>query len=204
MWIMLRVCLAMSSGIFLTSCTRQSITPVGNGFELVTVWHTSFLGEPENAELKLEYKEPHGRGVSVWPRAGWVVCVRSNHVVFQGDRSVRWIEHDKVWDIEARIFVWQPQSLPVDITSEVLHRWAQDAGKDVSTAVNHARVKSLKEAGDILQVHFEFDGGEFGGADGFPNVDVMLKWDQIESIAEKVRKDGAVRKDPELGLNYVM
>ena len=98
---------------------------------------------------------------------------------------------------ELRIFVVKSPELPMDITGEVIQRWAKEAGQD-TTNINPDTIVHLNEKDH--EVEFSFTTDIAGSRQG---VVYKLTWPQISDIMREVKEKGAVRKDRVWGTSYI-
>jgi hypothetical protein len=125
------------------------------------------------------------------------VLIKDGVAVFVGDKTTGRSKLDNIWQMELRLFAAKAPGPPMDITSEVIGRWAKESGKDVTTAVKAASLLGAQINTNRLSCHFEFNGGVLAGAD------IILDWSQILEITREVKGKSVERKDPELRVIYL-
>lgn len=195
----LRLCLPMIAlSAVLEGCSSKSATALGGGYEEIKIVHKSVLMEPSLIQQQLAHRDTSGKRTLVWPWLRSDVFITNGLAVFVGDRSTSWSTMDRRWGQSPRLFVVKAPELPVEITSEVLRRWARSSGKPEQEIVKAAGLiggKTLPEG--RFDFYFEFDGGRW------PGCHIVLDWAQIIEIEQLVRKDGELHKDPELHSSYI-
>lgn len=182
----------------LEGCSSKSATALGGGYEEIRIVHESVLMEPSLIQQQLAYRDASGKRTLVWPWLRSGVFITNGLAVFLGDRSTFWSTNDKHWGQAPRLFVVKAPAVPVEITSEVLRRWARSSGKpeqEILKAASLIGAKMLPEGS--FDFYFEFDGGRW------PGTHIVLDWSRIIEIEQLVRKDGELHNDPELHSGYI-
>ena len=181
-----------------TGCGQSSARKIlTNGYEEVTVSHSSFLGEPRRIRTRLEYRD-RDKVVVIWPVVRSDVFIKDAVTVFVGDRSQKWSDFDRRWETGTHLFAVSKENIPVDITAELLSRWARESGKDVTQAVSAAGLIGGKRVSDEqLSFYFEFEGGLW------PGVHILANWNQIVEAMRDVKTKGVQHKDPTFGIEYI-
>jgi hypothetical protein len=182
----------------LEGCSSKSATALGGGYEEIKIVHKSVLMEPSLIQQQLTHRDASGKRTLVWPWLRSDVFITNGSAVFLGDRSTTWSANDKRWGQAPRLYVVKSPEPPVEITNEVLRRWARSTGKPEQEVVKSAGLIG----GEMLpngsfDFYFEFNGGRW------PGTDIVLDWAQIIEIGKLVRKDGELHKDPELHSDYI-
>ena len=88
--------------------------------------------------------------------------------------------------------------MPMDITDEIIGRWAQTFGKDIEKAKQFVGVQSPKEKDNKLDFQFVFWTTE-----NWPDTVITLNWNQISDIMCEVEEKGVVHKDLRWGTSYI-
>ncbi|MGZ4971590.1 MAG: hypothetical protein ACXWDN_02435 [Limisphaerales bacterium] len=183
---------------FIVGCgSKEEITQLRDGYEVCVRTKKSLLNEPESAKISLFWKDSLGKSVTVWPIVHSRILIKEGTAVFAGDRTVGRSSLDGDFEMTLRLFVVKSPEPPIDITSEVVIRWATNISKDPKQAVTNANLIGMQEMSGQVQCHFEFDGGIW------PGEDVFLNWSQIQEITNAVKQKASKHKDEELKIFYL-
>jgi hypothetical protein len=191
--------LCLSSAIVwlsVSGCTSNEVVRVlGNGYEEVTRRESSVINEPIATKVALRYKPNSGKAVPVWNVVRSKVFITEKCAVFIGDRSIRWSKDDQIWEMEPRVFAVEAPETPVDITSEILRRWAKTANRDSKVIFAANLIGATQTPDKNLDLYFEFNGGVL------PGTHITVTWDQILEMLQKSKSE-PIRKDPVLNEMY--
>ena len=178
----------------LTGCgSVRSVQPLVSGYEAVTYTQNS-ISEPSAHQISLQYRKPNGGLMMIWPSAGGTI-VRNDVAVFVGDKAWKQPAFGERWPMKPRLFVVRAPDLPLDITDEVIGRWAQASGKDVVKALKAATALGSQLQNDKVNFDFEFFDQ--------PETTITLDWNQISDIMREVKEKGVVRNDLRWGTSYI-
>ena len=160
-----------------TGCRpTERTTPLGGGYEEVTYVRTH-ISEPESHQITLQFRSSTGERVMVWPSLQSATVVNDGVAVFVAVRTVGWSKLDHVWETGPRLFAVKAPDAPLDITSEVVGRWAKASGKDITKALNSPSPIEPKEQDGKLSVSFAF-----GIVNNWPGEDIRLSWAELSDI----------------------
>lgn len=156
------------------------------GYRLVTTTG----GYPhEWSQSALEFMDPAGRSVRVWPWVEGGPSVRGGIAVFPA--RVPYEFSEARWRTVDRIFAVTPPSPPVDLTNEILARWAQAAGREPSQVIRSAVLTPMHDTQEGFEINYTL----FGSAE-LEHITVTLNWQDVPEFMEEVRRAGVVRKEP--------
>jgi uncharacterized protein YceK len=180
----------------LTGCgTIPSYEDLGNGYVEATYIRTSSW-EPTAIRTELRYKQGWGTGV-IWPKTDGVI-VTNDMAVFIGNKASSQPEPGERWPMKPQLFAVRAPELPLDITDEIIGRWAQTSGKDVVKAIAMADIVYFQEKNNKIDFHFVFWTSE-----KWPDTVITLDWNQISDVMREVKEKGVVHKDLRWGTSYI-
>ena len=179
----------------LTGCKpRVQVTDLGGGYEEVTyVQHN--ISEPESHKITLQFRSAEGRLVMVWPSLMSDEVVKDGVAVFVANRTVVAWKQDGFWPQGPRLFAVKAPEIPLDITKEVVGRWAKESGQDVVKALHDPSPIGPKEQDGKISIYFEFGD--------LPAASISLNRDQLASIMREVQDNGVQHIDPQWNMNYI-
>ena len=176
--------------------THTSVTPLSHGYQEVSHPHHTLLDDPEPPRIAFEHREPGGKTTLIWPSLyGVNEVVKGGLAIFVGERGYV-DEGAKV--THPRLFAVQSPELPLDITDEVLWRWAKASDKDFAKTSAKFTLVTPEEKNDRLELHLEFSSeNKWSGADkDWPDKSTLqLDWNQVSEILRAVKTKGVVEKD---------
>jgi len=100
--------------------------------------------------------------------------------------------------MKPQLFAVRAPELPLDITDEIIGRWAQTSGKDVVKAIAMAGIVYFQEKNNKMDFHFVFWTSE-----KWPDTVITLDWNQISDVMREVKEKGIERKDLRWGTRYI-
>jgi hypothetical protein len=181
--------------LVLAGCaTHTTVVPLSNGFEAVTHPQHTLIDDPPPPRIALQRREG-GTVTGIWPALyGTDTVIRGDLILFVAEKAS--VEPERV--THARLFAARPPELPLDITDEVLWRWAKANGRDFGTALqNFAAITPVESAGGV-EAHLQFWAGSVMGEthQDWPDTgSLRLEWPQIDEILRAVKTKGTVEKD---------
>lgn len=182
---------------FIAGCGNTATTKrLRDGYEEVTYNHQN-LSEPSSHYSSLRFHTSSGQIIMVWPLLRSEVIVTNGLAVFVGMRAVNRSRLDGNWQTAPRLFAVKAPAPPLDITSEVLGRWALNSGHDLTMALNDTSPLTSKESSDGLSVYFGFN------AQNWPSTDIHLTLGELSDIMLQVSTTGERQKDPQLNAVYI-
>jgi hypothetical protein len=177
--------------LLLPGCGTVDVEPLGYGFEEVTHSHSG-LAEPRPGGTALDYVAPKpkwataGKRTRIWPSLYVSTRVVTNDIaLFVGEIGYR-AQPNNDRAIKPRAFAFKVGGPPLDITDEVLLRWAKKTGEDFNHLRSRAEILGPKRLNN--HVEFLFAGGR-------NDVVVTLDWNEILDVIREVKEKGVVRKD---------
>jgi hypothetical protein len=181
--------------LVLTGCAgHKAVTPLGDGYEEIRHPVHTFLPGETPPRISLARVDAAGQKTTIWPS---LYC---GSAVVQGDVAV--FVADKAFlnggepSIHPRLFAVESPGLPVDITEEVLWRWASANGKDLAKTFSRFSLATPSEKDGQLDVHLEFwAGGYMTDADWPETGDLQLNWSEVAKIMHSVEVKGVREKD---------
>jgi hypothetical protein len=192
----------------LTGCqSDKNITRLGHGYEEVV--HPRFAALPGDApepRVSLQHRNDAGKVALIWPAlSGANEIVRSNLVLFVGDKAL--VQPEVT--IRPRLFAVAAPALPLDLTDEVLWRWAKANQKDFAFAMDRLILITPTEVNNGVNVRLEFvlADGLTADKDLPDKSDLQLDWSHIAAIMQAVKTKGVPEKDlrwktPYIGERY--
>lgn len=185
----------------LAGCASERIAePLGNGYEQVAHPTRASLNAPETTRLSLEYRQPDGRIILVWPSLyGVNEVIKGDLVIFVGDLAYLHPDADDPRGSKPRLFAVRAPALPLDITDAVLQRWAKVSGKNVALAAQMLSLVIPAEKDGRLELHLVFAADE----KDWPDAVVQADWNLVSEIMRDVKEKGAVHKDARWGTRYM-
>lgn len=192
----------------LTGCqSDKNIARLGHGYE--EVLHPQFSALPVEAppsRVSLQHRNEAGKVALIWPAlSGANEIIRSNLCLFVGDKALT----EPEVTIRPRLFAVEAPALPLDLTDEVLWRWAKANAKDFSFAMDRLILITPTEMKNGVNVRLEFvlADGLTADKDLPDKSDLQLDWSQISACIQAVKTKGVVEKDlrwktPYIGERY--
>jgi hypothetical protein len=178
-----------------TGCKpRVQVTDLGQGYEQVTYVRNNFP-EPDSHKITLQFRNAEGRLVMVWPSLMSAEVIKDGVAVFVAHRTVTLTKQDGKWPQGSRLIAVKAPEIPLDITEEVLRRWAQESGADVAKVLTDPGPIGPKEKDGNIEIDFEFSDR--------PATTISLNSNQLSSIMREVKDKGVLHKDPQWNLNYI-
>ena len=177
--------------------SSERVTPLNDGFELAEHTPPNILMEPGHSISELRYRDSKGKPTVIWKYLDSKVFQKDGISVFSAQKYYLWDGLDKRWGEESRIFAIKATELPVDISTEIIGRWAQESERNVKTTLTNLYyngVMNVKADGDKLSFHFDQSDMLVSDAS-----DILVSWEQIQDMMRVVKEKGVVHKDPELG-----
>ena len=187
--------LAVLTCFSITGCqSHKAIVPVASGYAQVAHRSHALFGDSD-ARLSLEYRDSAGKTSLVWPAlSGDGVLVRGELAIFVGDKG--YADSDgKV--TRPRLFAVQAPGLPLDLTDEVLWRWARANGKAFERARDNFTQVIPEAINDHVVLHLGVWSIELQlqNKDWPDQSDLVLGWPEIADMMRAVIARGVERKD---------
>jgi len=175
-WLLVTLAL---SGLCLAGCQtpKKHPIPVGHGYEEVSHPESGQSGEGAFTRISFEFAQTNGADLLIWPSLyGVNEVIRDDLAIFVGD-----VARSRRGGSTPHLFMVQSPKLPVDITDEILWRWAKKAGKDFSTAQEKYSLVTPVDRHGHLELELEFWTDE--GEKGWPEKAVLtLEWNQLPGL----------------------
>jgi hypothetical protein len=184
-------------GLGLAGCqTQKSVTPLSSGYEEVSHSHHALIDEPEPPRIAFQHHAADGTITPIWSSLyGVSEVIKGNLAIFVGERGFV-DEGAKV--THPRLFAVTSPELPMDITDEVLWRWAKATGKDFAKASAKFTLVTPAEKNGRLELRLEFsaDNKWMGNDKDWPDKSTLqLEWKQVAEILRAVKAKGVIQKD---------
>ena len=185
----------------LAGCASQRVVePLSNGYEQVAHLTRTSLKAPENMRISLEYRQPGGKSILVWPSLyGVNEVIKGDLIIFVGDRAYRHPGSDDPRGSAPRLFAARAPGMPLDITDEILWRWSKASGKDFAQTVQQFSLASPVEKDGQLELHLVFVSYDRD----WPDTVIQLDWNHVSEILREVQAKGMVHKDARWGTPYL-
>jgi len=182
--------------VSLSGCgTIPSYESLGGGYVEATYTRTSW--EQPATRFELQYKKGL-RKIVIWPSMYPVgEIAKDDMVVFVANKAYEPPYPGDPRATRPRLFAVKAPESPVDITDEIVGRWAQSSGKDISKALKAAWIIRLRTQGNDATFSFEFAGVDW------PEMGTTLDWNKVSEIMRDVKEHGVVRKDRVWGTSYI-
>jgi hypothetical protein len=192
-------CLGISICCYLgAGCgSPEQVTPLADGFEVATHTPPNILMEPGHSISELRYRNSNGTPTIIWDNIDTEIFQKDGISVFSAQKYYLWDALDKRWGQESRVFAVRAAELPVDISTEIVGRWAKKSGRNVGTTLTNLYFNGIMNAkveGDKLNFHF--DQSDVNASDA---ADIPVSWGQINDMMQAVKEKGIVYKDPVSG-----
>jgi len=172
---------------------KQHTQSYGDGYSVITITG----GYPhEWSRSSLVFVNAHGQKSEIWPWLGGGPCVQAEIAVFAA--RVPTGQSEGRWKTLDRIFAVKPTSAPVDLSNEILARWATAAGRNPSEVASSAAQTPMRCNESGLDANFTL----FGRAQP-EHITVHLDWQQIRELIEDVARTGVRRTEPRWGASWV-
>jgi hypothetical protein len=154
----------------------------------------------------LQHRNEAGKVALIWPAlSGANEIIRSNLCLFVGDKAI--LEPEVT--IRPHLFAVEVPGLPMDLTDEVLWRWAKVNAKDFAFAMDRLILITPTETKNGVSIHLEFvlADGLTADKDLPDKSDLQLDWAQVTAIIQAVKTKGVIEKDlrwktPYIGERY--
>jgi hypothetical protein len=183
--------------------THTKVVPLSAGYEAVEHPYHTLMDEPKPPRISLQWRGTDGAITRVWPALYSAdTVIKGNIVIFAAEKA--YTEPERV--THARLFAARPSELPLDLTDEVLWRWAKTNGKAFDQALQKFAGITAAENAGALDVHLEFwANSEFGDTrEEWPDTSSLrLDWAQVEAIMRAVKAKGTVEKDLRWHTEYI-
>lgn len=189
--------------------THKRTTHLSNGYE-----ETFYRGrakfnsdDPAPTRTAFQYKSPDEKLTLIWPSLyGVGEVIHDDVAIFVGDKT---FADGDTPSTHPRLFAVKAPELPLDITSEVLSRWAKSTHRALKGATQRFNIVTPEATDDGVVLHLEFLTQDYLMEDkDWPDkADVQLTWDQVTEIMQAVKVKGTLQKDigwhtPYIGENF--
>lgn len=182
----------------LTGCgTIPRYEDLGNGYREAIYIRTSW--EPPAIRTALQYRKGL-RTVVIWPKTHGII-VTNDVAIFRAGKAYDPPFPDEPQATGWRLFAVRAPDLPLDITDEVLWRWAKQSDGDLAKLLKNPDLFKKVDVGVIEEKNgmLEF----YAYVRDIGNGVVDLDRNQISDIMREVKEKGVVRKDPVWGTSYI-
>jgi hypothetical protein len=180
----------------LTGCqTHKSTLPLSHGYEEVRHPAHAWLTGNDTPRVSFQYRGTDDKVTPIWPSLYGIKEVMANDLaIFVGD--LPYVDADAAKNIRPRLFAVKSPALPLDITDEILWRWAKANGRNFAKTLSRFSLIIPKEKAGRLELHLEFSSDDFLSADDWPDTsELSLDWKQVSEILHAVETKGVPQKD---------
>ena len=175
--------------------THITVVPLRNGYEEVSHPHHALLDEPEPPRISFQRRAADGRVTRIWPSLyGVDDVIKDDLAIFVAEKAA--LDPERV--THPRLFAVRAPELPLDITDEVLWRWAKANDHDFDKSLQKLALITPQEKNGRLELRMEFWGNDTWAAqrDDWPEQGVLeLEWRQLEQIMDAVNAKGTLQQD---------
>jgi hypothetical protein len=182
-------------GVGLTGCQgKKSISPLGGGYEEINHPVHTFLPGDSPPRISLAHVDEAGNKTTIWPSLYcFNAVVHDDVAIFVADKAFLNAGQPV---IHPRLFAVESPGLPVDITEEVLWRWAKANGKDLMKTFSRFSMATPAEQAGRLNVHLEFWPGSYMTDTDWPETgELQIGWSEVLKIMHSVQVKGLREKD---------
>ena len=186
----------------LAGCRTHPTTPLGGGYEEIKhTIHTLLPGETP-PRIALVHLDADGQKTMIWPSLYCANEVVNGEVaIFVADKASANAGADS---IHPRLFAVETPGLPVDITEEVLWRWARANSKDVYKTFNRYSLATPEQQNGGLKVNLEFWSGSYLTDEDWPETgELNLDWVEVTKMMRSVEAKGVREKDLRWQTSYI-
>jgi hypothetical protein len=190
-------CIALALlGAGLAGCqTHRTVTAMSSGYEEVSHPNHALFDEPPPPRISFQHRNADGTVTEIWPSLyGVGELFQDGLALFVGDKA--YVEPDRV--THPRLFAVRSPDLPVDITDEVLGRWAKAAGKNFKQARDRFTMVTPNEKDGRVELSLEFSTGDKWAANpvDWPEQSTLsLDWAQVWEMMRAVKAAGVQKND---------
>lgn len=178
-------------------------SPVGGGYEELAHPTRASAEQPGATRVSFQYRAPGGKVTRIWPSLyGVNEVIHGPVAIFVGDKAYISPDPDNPRGLTPRLFAVRAPDLPLDITDEVLWRWAKAVGKNFASAQSRFSMIYPESKNGRLELHLVFwtdgDAKDWPGSATF-----SLDWAGVSDIMRVVQAKGSVRKDLRWQTQYI-
>ena len=184
----------------LTGCGTIPRYEDKGGRYVEAIYTSPGLWEPSGHRFALCYKHSDFWHSTIWPQTLGII-VTNDLAVFRAGKAYEPPYPDEPSATGWRLFVVRAPKLPLDITDEVLWRWAKQSNDDLakllknSDLFNKVHIGHFEETNSTLEFYVEILN--------VGNGVIRLNWNQLPDIMREVKEKGVVRKDRVWGTSYI-
>src|ERR1043166_3923085 len=119
--------------VAVSGCEKTTEESLGGGYQ--TAAHTWHSWEPPTGRTELWHVDSSGKRTLIWPKT-YSTMVQDDVAVFLGEKAYE----PPLPGTRFRLFAVRSPELPMEITDQVVGRWAISEGKDPRAALTNAFV----------------------------------------------------------------
>jgi len=190
-------------GLGVAGCqTHKTVSPLSGGYEEVAHPYHTLIDQPPSPRISFQHRNADGSTSEIWPSLyGVPEVIHGDLAIFVGDKAFK----DPDPETHPRLFAVRSPELPVDITEEVLGRWAKAEGKDARAAVDRITLITPAENANGLELDLEFwTRSEWSGPENWPQKSsCLLSWPAVGEILNAVKARGVAEKDLRWHVPYI-
>ncbi len=177
-------------GFGLAGCkSEKNTTHLGGGYEEIAHPYHVLLDEPPPPRTAFQHRASDGTVTKIWSSLyGVPEVIHGDVAIFVGDKAYA----DPEKNTRPRLFAVKSPELPLDITDEVLWRWAKAANQNFATAVKRCSLTTPLAVNGRLEVRLEF----YTDDKDWPEKSALfLEWQQVADLMLAVKQKGTLQKD---------
>ena len=182
--------------------THKAVIPLRNGFEEVSHPHHTLIDEPEPPRVSFQYRDADDKVTPIWPSLyGVNDVIKDDLAIFVAECGE---PAERV--TRARLFAVKTNDVPLDISDEVLWRWAKSNHKDFGHALTRFSgvTPAATDAGLTLQLEFISETPLLDLDKDWPDrSSIDLTWAQVNEIVRAVKTKGVRQKDPRWNAEFI-
>jgi hypothetical protein len=184
---------------------HASTTPVSNGFEEVSHPDRTYimLDDPKDPRIELQYRATNGTITPIWPSLfGVAEVIKGNEALFVGDKA--YTQPDRV--TKPRLFAVKAPGVPLDLTDEVLRRWARANDRSFNSARDRLAMITPVEDDERVEMRLDFTSRDswISNREDWPDQSTLrLTWPQIEQLMQVVKTNGVPKTDLRWNTPYI-
>jgi hypothetical protein len=191
-------------GLGLTGClTHKATTPLSQGYEEIVHPAHAWLTGNDTPRVSLQHHGAEDKITSIWPALYGVKEIVTNDLaIFVGE--LPYVDADGAKNIRPRLFAVKSPALPLDLTDEILWRWAKANGRNFALTLSRFSLVIPEEKAGQLELRLEFSSDNYLVTDDWPDVsELKLDWKQVSEIVRAVETKGVPQKDPRWQTPYI-
>lgn len=182
--------------------SHRSTLDLGGGYEAIRHPVHSLLPTETPARISLSHVDDQQRTVPVWPGLFCTeAAVHDDIAIFVAYRG---FVHQGQASLHPRLFAVRSPAPPLDITEEVLWRWAAANHRDIAKTFGRFNLALPAAAGGNLVARLEFWPGSYLSDADWPDTgEITLDWTTVANLMQSVKAKGVVQRDPRWHTRFI-